>query len=53
MTLPSKSVAAYNAERTSQLPANVIINTGCRRITGKLGFGKQRVQYENNRTRAS
>jgi len=53
MTFPSKSVAAYNAGHTSQLPANVIINTGNRRITRKLGFGKQRVQYENNRKRAS
>ncbi|MFJ2993641.1 DUF6088 family protein [Pandoraea sp. NPDC087047] len=53
MTLPSKSVAAYNAGRTGQLPANVIVNTGNRRITRKLEFGNRRVQYENHRKRAS
>lgn len=47
-TYPSRSVAAYNAGRTTQLPAKVVINTGNRRIARKLGFGQQFIQYENN-----
>ncbi|VVD78462.1 hypothetical protein PAQ31011_01005 [Pandoraea aquatica] len=47
-TYPSRLVAAYNAGATTQLPANVVINTGNRRIARKLGFGRQFIQYENN-----
>ncbi|VVE24733.1 hypothetical protein PHO31112_03312 [Pandoraea horticolens] len=51
-TYPSKLVAAYNAGSTTQLPANIVVNTGNRRITRKLGFGRKFIQYENNSGRA-
>ncbi|WP_087690911.1 MULTISPECIES: DUF6088 family protein [unclassified Pandoraea] len=52
-TYPSRLVAAYNAGRSTQLPAKVVINTGNRRIARKLGFGQQFIQYENNFQRAT
>ena len=51
--LPSKEVERYNRGETSQVPAAMRLNTGNRRITRKLGFGKKTVQYENNLKRAS
>lgn len=47
-TYPSRLVAAYNAGSGTQLPANVVINIGCRRITRRLGFGRQFIQYETD-----
>lgn len=45
---PSKLVQDYNAGRTTQLPANEVVNTGHRRISRKLAFGQQRIRYEND-----
>lgn len=44
----SQMVAEYNAGKTTQIPAGNVINTGTRRVTRKLVFGQQRVQYETN-----
>ena len=45
---PSRQAERYNSGRTTQLPVEVVINTGRRRIGRKPGFGKNTVQYENN-----
>ncbi|WP_072617486.1 DUF6088 family protein [Pandoraea vervacti] len=47
-TYQSKLIAVYNAGRSTQLPANIVINTGTHRIVRKLGFGRQFIQYENS-----
>lgn len=36
----------YMAGKTTQIPIATVINTGKARITRKIGFGKQRVRYE-------
>ncbi len=45
---PSKLVQEYNAGRTTQIPANDVVNTGRRRINRKLAFGNQQITYEND-----
>ncbi|CAB3774073.1 MULTISPECIES: DUF6088 family protein [Burkholderia] len=45
---PSRQAAAYNAGTTTQIPAGVVINTGNKRISRKLGFGPKTIAYENN-----
>lgn len=45
---PSRLTVEYNTGRTTQIPAGVVINTGNRRISRKLGFGSRTVKYENN-----
>jgi hypothetical protein len=45
---PSKLVQDYNAGRTTQIPANEVVNTGRRRISRKLAFGNQKITYEND-----
>jgi hypothetical protein len=49
---PSKEVERYNLGETTQVPGAMLLNTGNRRITRKLGFGKKTVQYANNLRRA-
>lgn len=49
---PSRLTAEYNAGKTTQIPAGMVINTGNRRISRKLGFGNRTVEYENNFQRA-
>jgi hypothetical protein len=39
---------AYNAGGTQQIPAGIVLDTGRRRITRKLGFGGRYVSYENH-----
>lgn len=46
---PSKSTQEYNSGRTTQIPAGTVLNTGDRRIVRKIGFGKKKVAYENNK----
>ncbi len=48
---PRRQTAEYNAGTTTQLPAGVVINTGNRRISRKLGFGPKTIEYENNYSR--
>lgn len=36
----------YNAGRTSQVPTGLVVNTGRRRITRRLGFSGKFVEYE-------
>ena len=36
----------YNAGRTTQVPTGLVVNTGRRRITRKLGFNGKFVEYE-------
>lgn len=48
---PSRRVAEYNAGETTQIPAGVVVNTGNRRISRKLGFGQKTIEYENNYNR--
>ncbi|CAG2155378.1 DUF6088 family protein [Cupriavidus numazuensis] len=47
---PSRLTAEYNAGRTTQIPADTIVNTGNRRISRRLGFGNKTIEYENNYT---
>lgn len=39
-------VREYNAGRTTQVPTGLVVNTGRRRITRKLGFNGKLVEYE-------
>ncbi|QKM44058.1 S-adenosylhomocysteine hydrolase [Ralstonia solanacearum] len=43
---PSQAAQAYNNGSTTQLPAGIVLNTGRRRVSRKLGFGSQVVSYE-------
>lgn len=45
----SKATQEYNQGLTTQIPAGTVLNTGDRRIARKIGFGKRRVSYENNK----
>lgn len=47
---PSRLTQAYNSGRTTQLPAGIVVSTGSRRISRKIGFGGRYIEYENNRT---
>jgi Family of unknown function (DUF6088) len=42
----ARVTSAYNAGRSTQLPAGIVLNTGKRRISRKLGFNGTLVQYE-------
>lgn len=42
----ARLVTAYNAGRSTQVPTGIVLNTGKRRITRKLGFNGKLVQYE-------
>ncbi|MDA0558328.1 DUF6088 family protein [Burkholderia pseudomallei] len=46
---PSQATQAYNNGSTTQLPTGVVLNTGQRRVSRKLGFGSQVVSYETLR----
>lgn len=48
-TFPSQATIEYNEGKTTQIPAGTVINTGDRRITRKIGFGKRSVAYERNK----
>lgn len=43
---PSRLTQEYNAGRTTQVPAGVVVNVGKQRIVRKLGFNGKLVQYE-------
>lgn len=43
-----RAATAYNAGSTQQLPAGIVLDTGRRRISRKLGFGERYVSYENH-----
>lgn len=45
---PSQAVRDYNSGASQQLAAGIVLDTGRRRITRKLGFGKQTVTYESH-----
>ena len=42
----TRLAAAYNSGQSTQIPAGVVLNTGKRRITRKLGFNGKLVHYE-------
>ncbi|WP_437884438.1 S-adenosylhomocysteine hydrolase [Pseudomonas sp. LRF_L74] len=44
----SRLVGDYNSGTSQQLAAGIVLDIGCRRITRKLGFGKQTVAYESH-----
>jgi hypothetical protein len=44
---PSRATLNYNRGDSPQIPAGTVLNTGKRRISRKLGFGSQVIQYEN------
>lgn len=46
---PSQATQAYNNGSTTQLPAGMVLNTGQRRVSRKLGFGGRVVSYETLR----
>lgn len=50
---PSQATQDYNEGKTSQIPAGVVLNTGDRRITRKIGFGKRSISYEKNKRNSS
>lgn len=41
-------VREYNSGRTTQVPTGLVVNTGRRRITRKLGFNGKLVEYERS-----
>lgn len=43
-----QAVRDYNAGLSQQLGAGIVLDTGRRRITRKLGFGERYVSYENH-----
>lgn len=43
----SSRTRAYNTGRTTQIPTGVVVNTGRRRITRKIGFNGKFVEYEH------
>ena len=44
--LPSRLAQDYNAGRSTQLPAGIVLNIGKRRTARKLSFNGKAVQYE-------
>lgn len=46
---PARS-SEYNAGRTNQVPTGLVVNTGRRRISRKIGFNGRYVQYERAST---
>ena len=44
---PPQAVRDYNEGRSTQIPVGLVLNTGRRRISRKLGFGSRFVKYEN------
>lgn len=47
---PCRLTEAYNSGQTTQLPAGIVVSTGSRRISRKIGFGGRYIEYENKRT---
>lgn len=45
-----RAALAYNTGSTQQIPAGIVLDTGRRRISRKLGFGERYVSYENHNT---
>lgn len=45
---PSRTVRAYSTGNTQQIPAGIVLDTGGRRISRKLGFEERYVSYENH-----
>ncbi|EIU7186995.1 hypothetical protein L346_01671 [Pseudomonas aeruginosa MSH-10] len=45
---PSQAVHDYNSGISQQLAAGIVLDTGYRRISRKLVFGKQTVAYESH-----
>ncbi|MFM0653455.1 DUF6088 family protein [Paraburkholderia sediminicola] len=43
---PGKLTRDYNANKTTQLPMQAVVNTGGRRITRKIQIGSRSVTYE-------
>lgn len=46
---PSQAVRDYNSGTSQQQAAGIVLDTGPRRITRKLGFGKQTIAYGSHR----
>lgn len=44
---PGRLAQDYNAGRSTQIPAGIVINIGQRRIARKLGFNGKAIQYEH------
>ena len=45
---PSRLVREYNAGRSTQIPAGIVVDIGRRRISRKLSFKGSTVQYERS-----
>jgi hypothetical protein len=43
---PSRLVQEYNAGKSTQIPAGIVLDTGRRRISRKLSYNGSTVQYE-------
>jgi hypothetical protein len=48
----STRIRDYNAGLTTQVPTGIVVNTGRRRITRKIGFNGKFVEYEHGRVKA-
>jgi hypothetical protein len=44
---PSRAVRTNNADSTQRIPVGIVLDTGSRRITRKLGFGERYVSYKS------
>ena len=51
-TRPGKLLREYNQGRTTQVPAQTVVDMGGRRITRKIEVGGRVLTYENNLGRA-
>lgn len=47
-TRPGKLIREYNQGRTTQVPAQTVVDTGKRRITRRIEVGGRVLAYENN-----
>lgn len=43
---PSHLTVAYNSGASTQVPSGIVLNTGRRRVTRKIGFNGKYVEYE-------
>ena len=45
---PCRATKAYNSGASTQIPSGVVLNTGDRRVTRKIGFNGKYIEYERS-----
>ena len=45
---PCRATKAYNSGASTQIPSGVVLNTGDRRVTRKIGFNGKYIKYERS-----